>query len=63
MLIPDFVIGAENAAPEGESPWWLPGPTLRLAHLGAMANPQFLAEIARHLRSEESAATILRLPL
>jgi len=53
VLAPDGFVGADNAAPPGELPWWLPCPPGRAAHVGALADPRLLADIARSLRAEE----------
>lgn len=49
----DDVIGPENAAPQGQTPYWLPNLPLQTAHAGAMRDPRILADIARRLRGEE----------
>ena len=48
----DMVVGEENAAPPGETAWWLAksgGP----AHMLAATDARILADIARRLRGEE----------
>jgi hypothetical protein len=52
VLAPDGFVGADNAAPPGELPWWLPCQPGRAAHIGALADPRLLADIARSLRAE-----------
>ena len=49
----DEIVGAQNAAPPGVDPLWLPNPPLTLSHLGAMIDERILADIARRLRGEE----------
>jgi pimeloyl-ACP methyl ester carboxylesterase len=49
----DDIVGAEHAAPPGQSPYWLPGPPILSEHASAMMDPRILADIARHLRGEE----------
>jgi hypothetical protein len=48
----DDVVGAENASPPGEPPWWLPNPALEHAHIGGTLDVRFRADIARRLRGE-----------
>jgi pimeloyl-ACP methyl ester carboxylesterase len=48
----DDVIGVENAAPPGTSPWWLPNPAFEHAHIGGTLDVRFRADIARRLRGE-----------
>lgn len=52
VLAPDGFVGADNAAPAGQFPWWLPCPPGRAAHVGALADPRLLVDIARSLRGE-----------
>jgi hypothetical protein len=49
----DGWVGESNAAPPGQTPWWVPSPILQPSHLGAAADPRILADIARRLRGEE----------
>lgn len=48
----DNVVGAGNAAPPGQPPWWLPPIPLENPHIGAMQDPRILADIARRPRGE-----------
>ena len=48
----DIVVGPENAAPAGQTPWWVHNPPLRSAHLAAAVDDRILADIARRLRGE-----------
>lgn len=48
----DTMVGAENAAPEGMTPWWVPNKPLSFAHLQAHHDPRITADIARRLRGE-----------
>lgn len=48
----DTVVGPENAAPPGETPFWVSNPVLQPAHLGASIDSRIIADIARRLRSE-----------
>ncbi|MDB5292787.1 MAG: hypothetical protein JWL69_4028 [Phycisphaerales bacterium] len=52
----DYAVGVENAAPPGQSPWWLPTPPFEGAHEGAFYDARILADIARRLRSEKPIA-------
>ena len=49
----DEIVGERYAAPPGRNPYWLPNPTLSLAHLGAMLDDRILGDIARRLRGEK----------
>jgi hypothetical protein len=53
----DQIIGAENAAPAGENPWWLPNPRLEPAHLASATDVRILADIFRRLHGERPFAT------
>ncbi|MBL8726332.1 MAG: hypothetical protein JNK49_19975 [Planctomycetes bacterium] len=63
VLVPDQLIGPENAAPPGEVAWWLPSPPGSAAHLGALADPRFLVDIAQRLRGEAGVSSEPRAPL
>ncbi len=52
----DWIVGEENAAPPGETPWWVPTPPFSFAHLNAVTDPRITADIARRLRGEEPLA-------
>ncbi len=49
----DATVGAGNAAPPGQTPWWLPPKPLQNPHLGAMQDVRIAADIARRLRGEK----------
>ena len=53
VRLDDVIVGAEQAAPPGESVWWLPNRVGEFAHLGAAADPRIVADIARRLRDEK----------
>lgn len=59
----DWIVGAENAAPAGQTAWWVPTPPLALAHVGAATDPRIMADIARRLRGEPPLATDPPAPL
>jgi pimeloyl-ACP methyl ester carboxylesterase len=48
----DFIVGAENTAPPGRTPWWVDTPAFQPAHLLGHSDPRILADIARRLRGE-----------
>ncbi|HSI32701.1 MAG TPA: hypothetical protein VK986_03845, partial [Tepidisphaeraceae bacterium] len=48
----DEIVGERNAAPPGQTPYWLGTPPLQLSHVGTMMDPRILADIARRLRGE-----------
>ncbi len=50
----DTIVGVENAAPEGVTPWWVGNEPLELAHMQAFDDPRIIADIARRLRGEST---------
>lgn len=48
----DNIVGAANAAPPGQTAWWLPPIPLESPHIGSMRDPRIIADIARRLRGE-----------
>lgn len=58
----DGVVGAQNAAPPGQDPWWL-GKPFSLPHLMAGHDVRILTDIARRLRGEPAFATRPPAPL
>lgn len=59
----DFVVGAENAAPPGDVPWWTAQAPVAEGHVAAALDPRILADIARRLRGEPAYGTTPRAPL
>ena len=59
----DRMVGAENAAPPGEVPWWVPARFLQPDHLTASLDPRIVADIARRLRGESPFTSEPREPL
>jgi pimeloyl-ACP methyl ester carboxylesterase len=59
----DMIVGPENAAPPGMSPWWVANASFSLAHISAGADPRILADIARRLRNEPPFTTTPASPL
>ncbi len=59
----DHMIGAVNAAPASESPWWVPQPRWLLPHALAPMDSRIIADIARRLRGERPYTSSLRHPL
>ena len=53
----DWIVGVENAAPPGQTAWWVPSPPMSFAHLGAATDARILADIARRLRGEAPLTT------
>lgn len=53
----DVIVGAENAAPEGQNPMWVPGEPLSDSHIGAPMDARIIADITRRLRGETPLAT------
>ncbi|MEM8953859.1 MAG: hypothetical protein AAGD22_06890 [Verrucomicrobiota bacterium] len=59
----DEIVGADNAAPAGENPWWVPAHIGEPRHHFAFVDSRFLAEIGLKLRGYEGYATHPRTPL
>jgi len=53
----DNIVGEENAAMEGQYPWWVANRPMEDAHLACYSDPRLLADIARRLRNEPGYAT------
>ena len=56
VCLGDTVIGQNNAAPPGETAWWVPDAPLTTPHTGAFFDARILADIARRLRDEPALA-------
>lgn len=48
----DRIVGAENTAPAGMTPWWVETPVLQLSHIDCYRDARIVADIARRLRGE-----------
>lgn len=48
----DRIVGAQNAAPHGKTPWWLPAEPLQDSHIMATMDARIIADVARRLRGE-----------
>jgi pimeloyl-ACP methyl ester carboxylesterase len=59
----DGVVGEENAAPPGRTPWWVANIPLHSSHLHADSDPRILADIALRLRDETPFTTDPPAPL
>jgi len=59
----DWLIDSANAAPEGESPYWVPNRFLQSAHIGAVTDDRIFADILRRLRGEPPLTRQPRAPL
>jgi hypothetical protein len=59
----DFIVGARNAAPAGQHPWWVASPPFSLAHVGAPHDPRIMADILRRLRGEAPLAVLPAAPI
>jgi pimeloyl-ACP methyl ester carboxylesterase len=53
VRLDDSIVGVENSAPTGMTPWWVATPPMQASHLLAHTDPRILADIARRLRGEE----------
>lgn len=63
VWLADDIVGAANAAPPGQNPWWLAGLPLQQQHVGSMRDPRIAADIARRLRYEIPYTTFPPAPL
>ena len=52
----DSLVGAANAAPYGQDPWWVATPPLEGPHTFAYCDARIVADIVRRLRGEEPFA-------
>lgn len=48
----DAIVGEENAAPKGSTPWWVQNQPLEFAHLNSFRDERIMADISRRLRGE-----------
>jgi hypothetical protein len=53
----DSVVGARNAAPDGQTAWWVQNPPFDMSHARAAHDDRILADIARRLRGEHPFTT------
>ena len=53
----DVIVGAENAAPAGQNPLWVPAEAFQDSHMLAMLDARIIADVARRLRGEEPMVT------
>lgn len=53
----DSVIGAANAAPFGQTPWWIAHGPMRIDHAAGTLDSRFHADIALRLRGEAPLST------
>ncbi len=53
----DRTVGPANAAPPGQTPWWVARPFPSPAHAGAFTDARIIADVARRLRGETAFAT------
>ncbi len=53
----DTIVGAHNAAPYGQTPWWLPARPFSRSHGDAYRDPRLIADLARRLRGETPYTT------
>jgi len=54
----DWIVGEENAAPPGQTAWWVANQPFQLGHIDAHKDPRILADIARRLRGEDAYTTL-----
>ena len=52
----DSIVGAQNSAPHGMTPYWVPGEMFQDSHIMAMLDARIIADVARRLRGEEPFA-------
>ncbi|MEL7087849.1 MAG: hypothetical protein AAGL98_05310, partial [Planctomycetota bacterium] len=48
----DPIVGEENTAPPGVTPWWVHTPPLHRSHQEAYLDPRICADLLRRLRGE-----------
>ncbi len=48
----DHVVHANNTAPPGYTPWWVPAILFEDSHVLAVKDPRILTDILRRLRGE-----------
>jgi pimeloyl-ACP methyl ester carboxylesterase len=63
VRLDDAIVGAVNAAPPGQGPWWIANIPGQPAHLLASSDPRIVADIARRLRNEQPFTTDPPAPL
>lgn len=63
VRLDDEIVGEWNAAPPGETAWWVPNRALQQAHGHAYKDPRILADFARRLRGEPPYTTEPPAPL
>lgn len=59
----DRVVGEANAAPAGQTAWWVAPPWHETSHIHAYKDPRILADVARRLRGETPLAADPPAPL
>lgn len=59
----DAIVGTDNSAPPGMTPWWVSTPLLQFAHLQASMDPRIIADIILRLRREDPVTTLPPAPL
>jgi pimeloyl-ACP methyl ester carboxylesterase len=52
VLLGDEIVGVQNAAPLGVTPWWLPNDSIWMSHFAALVDDRILADILKRLRGE-----------
>jgi len=53
VRLDDMVVGPANASPLNQAPWWVEDAPFQNGHISAHHDPRIIADILRHLRSEE----------
>lgn len=49
----DWIVGTQDAAPHGQTAWWVDTPPMQDAHVRASLDERIVADVARRLRGEE----------
>jgi pimeloyl-ACP methyl ester carboxylesterase len=57
VRLDDRMVGESNAAPPGQTPWWVATSGMALGHMGAPRDPRLLADIVARLRNEQPFTT------
>lgn len=63
VILGDVIVGAKNAAPVGEVPWWLPAESVAPAHSFSYTDDRIFLDIVLRLRSESPVTKLPRTEL
>ncbi|MEW6357165.1 MAG: hypothetical protein AB1696_12625 [Planctomycetota bacterium] len=63
VRLEDSIVGAKNAAPSPQHPWWVPNRPLELAHIQCGGDPRIVADIMLRLRGDTPFSQEPRAPI